>query len=68
MKLKTIRSQTSRSESGQTIILVAVSMVTLLAMAALAIDVVSLYVAATRFSGQRMRRRWLVRRQLPILA
>jgi len=45
MKLKTIRSQTSRSESGQTIILVAASMVTLLAMAALAIDVVSLYVA-----------------------
>jgi len=36
-----------RGERGQTIILVAVSIVALLAMAALAIDVVSLYVART---------------------
>ncbi|MGH9500656.1 MAG: pilus assembly protein TadG-related protein [Terriglobales bacterium] len=36
-----------RSERGQTILLVAVSMVSLLAMAALAIDVVTLYVART---------------------
>lgn len=36
-----------RSERGQTILLVAVSMVALLAMAALAIDVVTLYVART---------------------
>jgi Flp pilus assembly protein TadG len=35
----------SRSEKGQTIILVAISIVSLLAMAALAIDVVTLYVA-----------------------
>src|SRR5919108_394474 len=34
-----------RQESGQTIALVALAIVTLLAMAALAIDVVSLYVA-----------------------
>jgi hypothetical protein len=40
------RSQ-HRSERGQTILLVAVSMVSLLAMAALAIDVVTLYVART---------------------
>lgn len=36
-----------RGERGQTILLVAVSMVSLLAMAALAIDVVTLYVART---------------------
>jgi hypothetical protein len=36
-----------RGERGQTILLVAVSIVSLLAMAALAIDVVSLYVAST---------------------
>jgi len=36
-----------RSQRGQTILLVAVSMVSLLAMAALAIDVVTLYVART---------------------
>jgi hypothetical protein len=36
-----------RGERGQTILLVAISIVTLLAMAALAIDVVSLYVART---------------------
>src|SRR5580698_1615728 len=36
-----------RSERGQTILLVAISMVSLLAMAALAIDVVTLYVART---------------------
>lgn len=40
------RSQ-HRSQRGQTILLVAVSMVSLLAMAALAIDVVTLYVART---------------------
>jgi hypothetical protein len=37
----------SRAQRGQTILLVAVSMVSLLAMAALAIDVVTLYVART---------------------
>jgi len=36
-----------RGERGQTIVLVAISMVSLLAMAALAIDVVTLYVART---------------------
>src|SRR5580698_6852408 len=36
-----------RSQRGQTILLVAISMVSLLAMAALAIDVVTLYVART---------------------
>src|SRR5271170_3564787 len=36
-----------RSQRGQTILLIAVSMVSLLAMAALAIDVVTLYVART---------------------
>src|ERR1700733_12243833 len=37
-----------RREHGQTIILVAVSLVSLLAMAALAIDVVTLYVASSQ--------------------
>ena len=45
MKPKTASSQQRRGERGQTIILVAISIVSLLAMAALAIDVVSLYVA-----------------------
>src|ERR1700733_10339080 len=36
-----------RGERGQTILLVAISIVSLLAMAALAIDVVTLYVAST---------------------
>jgi len=36
-----------RGERGQTIVLVAISIVSLLAMAALAIDVVTLYVART---------------------
>src|SRR5262245_53291264 len=39
--------QHRRSERGQTILLVAISLVSLLAMAALAIDVVTLYVART---------------------
>ncbi len=43
---KFIRSQ-RRGERGQTILLVAVSMIALLAMAALAIDVVTFYVART---------------------
>ena len=41
----TLSSRRRSGERGQTIILVAVSLVTLLAMAALAIDVVTLYVA-----------------------
>jgi len=45
MKPKRIGWQQRRGERGQTIILVAISIVSLLAMAALAIDVVSLYVA-----------------------
>lgn len=40
-----IRSRNRRAEQGQTILLVAVSIVALLGMAALAIDVVTLYVA-----------------------
>jgi Putative Flp pilus-assembly TadE/G-like len=44
MKAKTI-SRGRRSEQGQTIILVAIALVSLLAMAALAIDVVTLYAA-----------------------
>jgi hypothetical protein len=42
---KTILSRQRPNERGQTIILVAISIVSLLAMAALAIDVVTLYVA-----------------------
>lgn len=42
---QTFRSHARRQEQGQTIVLVAVTVVTLLAMAALAIDVVTLYVA-----------------------
>jgi hypothetical protein len=42
---KTILSRQRHNERGQTIILVAISIVSLLAMAALAIDVVTLYVA-----------------------
>src|SRR5579864_7895285 len=38
-------SRQRRHEQGQTILLVAISMVSLLAMAALAIDIVTLYVA-----------------------
>jgi Putative Flp pilus-assembly TadE/G-like len=41
------RGQRPRGERGQTILLVAISIVSLLMMAALAIDVVSLYVAST---------------------
>jgi hypothetical protein len=44
---KNIRSRQRPHEQGQTIILVAISLVSLLAMAALAIDVVTLYVART---------------------
>jgi Flp pilus assembly protein TadG len=42
-----IRSAKARGERGQTIVLVAISIVTLLGMAALAIDVVTLYVASS---------------------
>src|ERR1700676_4304673 len=42
---KKIPSRRSPHEQGQTIILVAISLVSLLAMAALAIDIVTLYVA-----------------------
>jgi hypothetical protein len=45
---KGIRSPNRRAEQGQTILLVAVSIVALLAMAALAIDVVTLYVAKSQ--------------------
>src|ERR1700682_2661790 len=48
-----------RRERGQTIILVAVALVSLLAMAARAIDVVTLYVAAARRSVPPMQPRWL---------
>src|SRR5581483_12140737 len=41
-----LRAHTRRSERGQTILLVAVSMVVILGLAALAIDVVTLYVAS----------------------
>ena len=44
---KNILSRQRHHEQGQTIILVAISLVSLLAMAALAIDVVTLYVART---------------------
>jgi len=44
---KSLISDAHRRQRGQTMILVAVSLVSLLAMAALAIDVVSLYVAST---------------------
>jgi hypothetical protein len=44
---KTLLSRQRLHERGQTILLVAVSLVSLLAMAALAIDVVTLYVART---------------------
>ena len=44
-------SSASHHERGQTMILVAVSIVSLLAMAALAIDVVTLYVARTEIQG-----------------
>jgi Flp pilus assembly protein TadG len=44
-------SHGKRHERGQTMILVAVSIVSLLAMAALAIDVVTLYVARTEIQG-----------------
>jgi Putative Flp pilus-assembly TadE/G-like len=44
-------SRVNRHERGQTMILVAVSIVSLLAMAALAIDVVTLYVARTEIQG-----------------
>jgi Putative Flp pilus-assembly TadE/G-like len=44
---KNILSRPRHHEQGQTIILVAISLVSLLAMAALAIDVVTLYVART---------------------
>jgi Putative Flp pilus-assembly TadE/G-like len=44
-------SHGNRHERGQTMILVAVSIVSLLAMAALAIDVVTLYVARTEIQG-----------------
>ena len=44
-------SRGNRHERGQTMLLVAVSIVSLLAMAALAIDVVTLYVASTEIQG-----------------
>ncbi|HXY09875.1 MAG TPA: pilus assembly protein TadG-related protein [Terriglobales bacterium] len=44
-------SHRNRRERGQTMLLVAVSIVSLLAMAALAIDVVTLYVARTEIQG-----------------
>ena len=44
---KMIRTAKRRGERGQTMILVAISIVSLLAMAALAIDVVTLYVASS---------------------
>src|ERR1700680_4961896 len=44
---KTFLSSQRRHERGQTILLVAVSLVSLLAMAAFAIDIVTLYVART---------------------
>jgi Flp pilus assembly protein TadG len=44
-------SHGNRRERGQTMVLVAVSIVSLLAMAALAIDVVTLYVARTEIQG-----------------
>jgi len=44
-------SHRNRHERGQTMVLVAVSIVSLLAMAALAIDVVTLYVARTEIQG-----------------
>ena len=43
-----ILSRQRRQERGQTILLVAISLVSLLAMAALAIDVVTLYVASSQ--------------------
>ena len=45
MKRTRLTNRRRRGERGQTIVLVAVSLVTLLAMAALAVDVVTLYVA-----------------------
>jgi len=48
---KKLFSHGSRQQRGQTMILVAVSIVSLLAMAALAIDVVTLYVARTEIQG-----------------
>jgi len=45
MQQKTLLLQGRRGERGQTIILVAVSILSLLAMAALAVDVITLYVA-----------------------
>jgi Flp pilus assembly protein TadG len=45
MKMTRLTNRRRRGERGQTIVLVAVSLVTLLAMAALAVDVVTLYVA-----------------------
>ena len=45
MKRTRLTNRRRQGERGQTIVLVAVSLVTLLAMAALAVDVVTLYVA-----------------------
>jgi len=45
MKRTRLTIRRRRGERGQTIVLVAVNLVTLLAMAALAVDVVTLYVA-----------------------
>ena len=42
----------SRREKGQTILLVAISLISLLAMAALAIDIVTLYSAQAKFKRQ----------------
>ena len=55
MPRKTQFSQ-RRAERGQTIVLVAISIVSLLAMAALAIDVVTCMWPARRFSGPPTRR------------
>jgi len=46
--LQNIFSRKRHQERGQTILLVAISLVALLAMAALAIDVVTLYVASSQ--------------------
>ena len=50
---KNILLQRRHHERGQTIILVAISIVSLLAMAALAIDVVTLYAARSEISAGR---------------
>ena len=61
-------SRQRQNEQGQTIILVAISLVSLLAMAVLAIDIVTLYLASSEINAPPMPPPWLQPRQSQIPA